>query len=99
MPSHKTYALVLTSEVEPNSYAHASIESKWIAAIELELNALNVNKTWEFVTLPLDVVPITIGIKWVYKIKRHAYGTVERYKVHLVAQGFTKTEGLDYFET
>jgi hypothetical protein len=62
-----------------------------------EIEGLNANHTWKFVDLPPNAV--AIGSKWVYKIKRHADGSVERYKARLVAQGYTQTEGLDYFET
>ena len=34
-----------------------------------------------------------------YRIKYHPYGTIERYKFHLVAKGFTQKHGLDYSET
>jgi hypothetical protein len=35
----------------------------------------------------------------VYRIKRKADGTVERYKARLVAQGYTQQEGVDFFDT
>lgn len=52
-------------------------------------DALNANNTWEFVDLPTNVV--SIGSKWVYKIKRHIDGTIERFKPILMAQGYNQT--------
>jgi hypothetical protein len=40
-----------------------------------------------------------VGSQWVYKIKRRCNGSIERYKMCLVARGFTQQEGIDYSKT
>jgi hypothetical protein len=49
------------------------------------------------------VVPPThaniVSCRWIYKIKRKADGTIERYKAYLVAKGFHQQEGIDFSET
>ncbi|PKI55650.1 hypothetical protein CRG98_023961 [Punica granatum] len=62
-----------------------------------ELRALELNGTWTLNSLPPGKKPISC--KWVYKIKRQAEGSVERYKACLVAKGFTQVEGIDFHET
>jgi len=51
-----------------------------------------------------DVVPQpkghkVVGSKWVLRIKRGPDGQVQKYKAHIVTQGFTQVEGLDYDQT
>lgn len=61
------------------------------------LNALVNTHTWDSVELPLE--NLMVGCKGVYKIKTKANGSIERYKVHLVAKGFTQEYWVDYEET
>lgn len=51
-----------------------------------EFNALICNGTWELV--PSQPHQHSIGCKWVFRIKRHSDGTIDRYKARLVAKGY-----------
>ena len=62
-----------------------------------ELDTLSKNHTWDLVTLPTG--KSVVGCKWIYKIKTRFDGSIERYKVCLVAKGFTQEYGIDYEET
>ena len=65
--------------------------------MDTEMEALQKNKTWELVSLPIGKKPV--GCKWVYIIKYRVDGSIERYKARLVAKDFTQTYGIDYSET
>jgi hypothetical protein len=84
-------------EVEPTSFEQVVGNLKWDNAMDEEMATLDVNVTWELVTLPKDKK--SIGCKWVYKIKHNADGFVNRYKTRLVAKGYAQTYGIDYEET
>ena len=66
-------------------------------AMEEEMKSMKNKHVWDLVDLPFDCQ--AIGNKWVICLKRKADGTIERYKVYLVAKGYTKQEGIDYDET
>jgi hypothetical protein len=65
--------------------------------MNLEFDALLKNRTWNLVpSLPSQNL---IGCKWVFRVKCHADGSIERFKARLVAKGFHQQPGIDYGET
>ena len=62
-----------------------------------ELMALMRHGTWVLVSPPKHCNPI--GCKWVFRVKRKADGSIDRFKARLVAKGFNQRPGLDYKET
>ena len=62
-----------------------------------EFDALSRNRTWDLVDLSPD--KSMVSCKCVFKIKTRFDGSIERYKAHLIAEGFTQEYGIDYEET
>jgi len=65
--------------------------------MDAEHQALVRNRTWHLVPPPRG--KNIIGCKWVYKVKRKADGSVDRYKARLVAKGYKQQYGIDYEDT
>lgn len=61
-----------------------------------EMDASIQQNTWKLMPLPPD--KNLVGCKWIYKIKRHPYGLMARYKARPVAKG-SQEAGLNYYET
>jgi Reverse transcriptase (RNA-dependent DNA polymerase) len=78
-------------------FLQAQTLPEWRKAMAEEIEALAHNHTRTLVVPSPD--QRVIGYKWVYKIKRRADGSIERYKARLVAKGFHQQEGVDYFDT
>ena len=71
--------------------------SEWQQAMDREINTLKSAGTW--IDVPRPTNKNIVGSKWVFRIKRKADGSIEKYKARLVAQGFTQKFGVDYFDT
>ncbi|KAI5340566.1 hypothetical protein L3X38_019840 [Prunus dulcis] len=69
---------------------------KWIDAMNIEIDALNKNKTWDLVPLPREKK--VVGCRWVFTLKHKADGSIDNYKARLIAKGYTQTYGVDYLE-
>ncbi|KAE9301204.1 hypothetical protein PF008_g22824 [Phytophthora fragariae] len=85
---------------DPRNYREAMRSEravKWKVAMEEEIGALEDNETWELMKKP-DRVKV-LHSKWVFKTKKHADGSVERYKGRLVACGNEQSYGVDYTDT
>jgi hypothetical protein len=88
---------LLASTGEPSNHHEALGNSQWKNAMNQEFSALLKNKTWHLV--PRQQGANIIDCKWVYKIKKKADGSIDRYKARLVAKGFKQRYGIDYEDT
>ena len=95
--SHESFVNQLSSVSIPSKVQDALKDPKWSKAMEAEMEALEKNHTWELVPLPYGKK--TVGCRWIYTVKHHPDGSIERYKARLVAKGFTQKYGVDYEET
>ncbi|CAH9134814.1 unnamed protein product [Cuscuta epithymum] len=86
----------VSTTLEPASVKEALRDPRWQSAMEEEMAALRRNQTWTLVPRTSQT-PITC--KWLFRIKRHADGSVARFKARLVARGFLQQPGRDYAET
>jgi len=87
-------------EYDPVNFKEA-VESqnseKWIEAMNNEMESLQQNETWSLVKLPKDRTIVNCG--WVYKTKYNVHRHVDRYKVRLVAIGYSQIFGIDFNKT
>ena len=81
---------------EPWDWSEAKELEVWVDACKDEIFSIEKNNTWELVDLPVGIKPI--DLKWVFKIKRNADGSISKYKARLVAKGYVQRHGVDYDE-
>ncbi|KAF5453191.1 hypothetical protein F2P56_028111 [Juglans regia] len=93
-PQFWAFTTSVSINTEPTSYTQAIQQPIWFEAMDQELAALELNRTWTIVDLPPSKRPIEC--KWIYKLKFKANGSVERVKARLVAKGFTQCKEADY---
>lgn len=88
--------LLMVINNEPYDYNEAKELKVWVDACLDEIASIEKNNTWTLVELPRGFKPI--GLKWVFKIKRNADGSISKYKARLVAKGYVQQHGIDYDE-
>jgi hypothetical protein len=84
-------------DIEPTYFSSAVKHSMWCDAMTNEINALLKNRTWTLV--PRKPSMSIVSCIRVFRIKRKAYGSVDRYKAPLAAKGFHQQPELDFDET
>jgi transposase InsO family protein len=72
-------------------------KAEWLEAVDVEFNRLVEMGTWELVEAPPGAHILTS--KWVFALKTHPDGTIERFKARLTIRGFAQKQGVDYEET
>ena len=93
-------AALQDAEGDPKSLSEARSRadwSNWKAAMDHEMSTLEEAGTWS--TVPRPAGKNIVGSKWVFRLKRKADGSIDKYKARLVARGFTQVYGVDYFDT
>jgi hypothetical protein len=85
------------STCEPETVHEALHDLRWKHAMDLEYSALLHNDTWHLV--PATQASNVINCDWVFKVKKMAGGSVDRYKARLVTKGFKQRYGINYDDT
>lgn len=88
--------LYLVCEGEPSSFDEAERDAAWRAAMKEEMDAVQRNGTWELLDLPRG--HCSIGLRWVFKLKKNEAGAVVKHKARLVAKGYLQQPGVDFDE-
>ena len=88
--------VLFTSTADLTTFEEVVRSSKWRAAVDLEIKAIQTNGTLELTDLPKGVKKI--GVKWVFKTKLNENGEIDKFKARLVAKGYAQQHGIDYTE-
>ena len=97
--TNKVDKIEIKDLIEPKSYKEAinsPYKDKWVKSMDLELETLNNNSTWDLVPRPLNIK--VLKSRWVYKIK-DIDPINPIFKSRFVAKGFEQLYGLNYIET
>ena len=88
--------LLLSINDEPANFHEPKDSKQWTDACEDEIESINKNNTQTLVDKPTGVK--IIDLKWVFKIKRNADGSINKFKARLVAKGYVQEHEIDLDE-
>ncbi|GKD92615.1 retrovirus-related pol polyprotein from transposon TNT 1-94 [Tanacetum coccineum] len=86
----------LLVQKDPMNFKEVVADSGYCLAMDVELRALEENRTWELTYLPPGKKAIRLHL--VFKTKLKVDGTVDRKKARLIVQGNRQKYGVDYQE-
>jgi hypothetical protein len=97
--------LLLSTSEDPEPYEPKNLKDAlsapdatlWKEAVQDEYDSLINNKTWSLTKLPPNRT--AIKSRWTFKVKPGVKDSASRYKVRLVAKGYSQRPGIDYEET
>ena len=96
LSSHPTPCISL----EPTTVQQAlsgKYASYWRDAMQEELASLVSHGVWS--SVPRIPGTRTVRTRWLFKIKRHLDGSIDKFRARLVARGFSQKPGIDVNET
>jgi len=100
LPTHFGRNTKEMPDEDPTTYRQAVnslLKERWTSAMDDEINARKKNNTFDVVDKPTG--RNIVGSKWVFKTKKNADGTLERFRARAVAQGFSQAPGFDFEDT
>ncbi|XP_074356785.1 putative mitochondrial protein AtMg00820 [Apium graveolens] len=91
------FLTAVSTHQDPCHFKDAVLHEHWVKAMNQEVDALELNDTWEIVLLPPG--KCAIGTKWIFKTKFLPDESVDKYKARLVVLGCHQRPGDEYFKT
>jgi len=91
------YSRCNVAEVKPIDFEEAINSQVWIAAMKEELTMIEKNETWMLVDRPVHKK--VIGVKWIFKTKLNADGSINKHKARLVVKDYSQEPGIDFTKT
>ena len=78
-PKCQAFVASLDGTCDPLTFEEPVTDPEWCQAMNIELQALERNSTWDLTPLPSG--KRAIGCKWLFKTKYKSDGTIERKKL------------------
>ena len=83
--------------MEPIGVEEAMQNRKWLLAMQEELCMIEKNHTWQLVPRPSNRK--VIGVKWIFRTKLNANGSINKHKARLVVKGYAQAFDVDFSKT
>lgn len=81
----------------PSTWQQAIKHEHWRKAMSSEFTSTSYNHTWDLVEVTARIN--VVGCRWVFLIKYHVDGSIDKYKAKIVATGFHQQQGVEYMYT